>query len=737
MASSCVPTSHRGAAGEAADLYRSDQFADARQAFRRARSETDDDRQTQRIDLMIAATSALVEDWPAAIEGFEASLPRFPLLKDWLHHKLARAYQATGDYEKALAHAKRVDREAAQGDSATLIAGNILRYREKPEIMVEYYRDYLERGKIRRLEARFRLAGVLERLGKHKEAVREYRQITVHAPFSPWVKTAKKRIAQRLRRMPVRTRRKLGWLSPEDRIARAMVYYNANRNRLAESKFAAILKMRGLSNEQRCTALYHRANSFWKLRNRTKAAPIFERAIAACNKTELTDLQVKSAFQAGRSFDKLDQEDKSIARLALIEKHHPEHSYADDARMLQAESYEELGKIDEMKAALAAIPDLYPNGDMKAEAVWRLAWSEYGSGNYQGAIEWLKKQIEIEPIADHWERTGQAQYWIARCYGHLGDSAQAIRYYRETIRLYPLSYYSLLALNRLREQAPEVFAEVEKKIATPPENPEEGAIRIAEHSEYSTDSFQRAIELARLGLLKSAVAELATMGFQTPAGKKRLTDPAAIETIWIFALVNHHAGRHSQSHWVTRWHVLDYRRHWPEGAWRDKWDIAYPKAWWQLLDKHATERGYPTELLLSFVREESGFDPRRESWANAIGLTQMILPTAKIYAEEAGIEVSREALLDPETNVTIGSRFLEALYRRWDGHLTLVVPSYNTGEGRVAGWVAEAPDATLDEFAEDIYYDEPRRYNKRVTESFFVYSYLKDRTIPVMPNHRK
>ena len=737
-----------GAAREAAELYGREEFEPSRQAFRRAKAEIDaeidaeiaakanDAAQAHRIDFMIAVTSALVDDWPAAIEGFEAALPRFPLFADWIHHQLARAYHASEQYDKALHHARQVDRDSAQGDPATLIAGNVLRYREAPEVMVEFYRDYLERGKVQRLEARFRLAGVLERLGKHDEAMAEYRWIMVHAPFSPWAKIARKQMEQSLRRLPPRKRGKLRWMPPAERIARAMVYYDANRNQLAEAEFAAILKMRNLSKEERCTALYHRANSWWKLRNRTKAMPIFEEAIAACDKTGLVDLQVKSAFQAGRSLDKLDDEEKSIARLKLIEKNHPEHSYADDARLLQAEAYQELGKIEEMKAALAAIPELYPDGDMKAEAVWRLAWIEYSAGNYKTAIEWLEKQIAIEPIADHWERTGQAQYWIARCHGHLGDSAQAIRYYRETIRLYPLSYYSLLALNRLREQAPEVFAEVQKQIATPPEDPDEGAIRITEHPRYHGDDFQRAIELARLGLLQSAVAELAAMGIVAPPGKQRLEDPEAIETTWIFALLNHQAGRYSQSHWVTRWHVLDYRRHWPEGSWREKWQIAYPRAWWELLHRHATERGYATELLIAFVREESGFDPQLESWANAIGLTQMILPTAENYAEAAGVEVTRETLLDPETNVAIGSRFLESLVQRWGGLLTLVVPSYNTGESRVAGWLREAPDAALDEFAENIYYDEPRRYNKRVTESFFIYSYLVDRTIPIMPNKR-
>jgi soluble lytic murein transglycosylase len=180
--------------------------------------------------------------------------------------------------------------------------------------------------------------------------------------------------------------------------------------------------------------------------------------------------------------------------------------------------------------------------------------------------------------------------------------------------------------------------------------------------------------------------------------------------------------------------VLDYKRHWPVGKWREKWQVAYPRAWWNLLDKHAKKRGHPSELQIAFVREESAFDPLRESWANAVGLTQMIHSTAKRFGKGTGIAPTRENLRDPEKNVIIGSNFLNFLYKKWKGSIALVVPSYNTGENRVARWLREKPQMTRDEFSEDIPLDEPRRYNKRVTESFFVYSYLNDGTIPAMPN---
>jgi soluble lytic murein transglycosylase len=184
---------------------------------------------------------------------------------------------------------------------------------------------------------------------------------------------------------------------------------------------------------------------------------------------------------------------------------------------------------------------------------------------------------------------------------------------------------------------------------------------------------------------------------------------------------------------VTRWHVLDYRRHWPIGAWRQRWDIAYPRAFWDLLDRYAKKRGHPTELQIAFVREESAFNPGLESWANAIGLTQMIFPTARQYGRGTGIRITRANLRDPEKNVIIGSRFLEALLKRYNNQVALAVPAYNAGPARLDRWRRDIGEAPQDVFAEALFGDQAREYAKRVIGTYFAYSYLETGTVPEIP----
>ena len=194
------------------------------------------------------------------------------------------------------------------------------------------------------------------------------------------------------------------------------------------------------------------------------------------------------------------------------------------------------------------------------------------------------------------------------------------------------------------------------------------------------------------------------------------------------------AGRYATSHWTTRWHILDYKRQWPVGANRARWLIAYPRAFEALLTRHATANGAPVAMLQAIVREESAFNPLTESYANAIGLTQMINSTATRFAKGTGIAPTRDNLRDPDKNVTIGSRVLGFLFTQWAGFAHLVPPSYNAGEGAVKRMLKLRGTWPADEFIEGIVDDQARNYSKRVLASFFAYTWLYDHRVPVMPN---
>jgi soluble lytic murein transglycosylase-like protein len=94
-----------------------------------------------------------------------------------------------------------------------------------------------------------------------------------------------------------------------------------------------------------------------------------------------------------------------------------------------------------------------------------------------------------------------------------------------------------------------------------------------------------------------------------------------------------------------------------------------------VLDASMAE-GIDPELAFRLVKLESDFNPRATSPVGAVGLTQMMLPTARYY-ERA---ITRDKLYEPSTNLRIGFRYLRGLISQYHGNAKLALLVYNRGE---------------------------------------------------------
>lgn len=93
----------------------------------------------------------------------------------------------------------------------------------------------------------------------------------------------------------------------------------------------------------------------------------------------------------------------------------------------------------------------------------------------------------------------------------------------------------------------------------------------------------------------------------------------------------------------------------------------------------ATNERIDPELAFPLVRLESRFDERARSPVGAIGLTQLMLGTAREFDKSLTVE----KLYDRETNLRIGFRYLRKLikWQRGDVHMALI--AYNRGPSAV------------------------------------------------------
>jgi soluble lytic murein transglycosylase-like protein len=98
-----------------------------------------------------------------------------------------------------------------------------------------------------------------------------------------------------------------------------------------------------------------------------------------------------------------------------------------------------------------------------------------------------------------------------------------------------------------------------------------------------------------------------------------------------------------------------------------------------LIYSTAVEHDIKPEIAFGLVRTESEFKDYATSRVGAIGLTQLMLPTARWFKRDA----TERDLRDSETNLEIGFRYLGELIDRYDGDVHLALTAYNRGTGTV------------------------------------------------------
>ena len=155
--------------------------------------------------------------------------------------------------------------------------------------------------------------------------------------------------------------------------------------------------------------------------------------------------------------------------------------------------------------------------------------------------------------------------------------------------------------------------------------------------------------------------------------------------------------------------------------------FTYPDAYAARVKRNAELRGIDPRIVWAVMREESTFRPGIRSPADAVGLMQIIPPTAARLGAEMGISDAAAKLDNPRVNIRLGTYYLAWLMKRYEGNPSRAVAGYNAGEEAVDRWLTELSPATLkeqDAFIEDIPYGETRNYVKKVLKSYQVYRRL-------------
>jgi len=519
-----------------------------------------------------------------------------------------------------------------------------------------------------------------------------------------------------------RCREALGALPPPHRepppvaeaLRRAEALLEANRNRAAIAELSALTALQaGPLSPEACRARLALGRAYRKERRHQQALEVLRPALLACAEAPGRPKGLHAAASAAAVVAPAE----AVGRYRELAEEYPENPVADDALFFAADLQARAGRVAEARAALLQLAERYPRGDYRPEALFRAAWLSWRQRDAGAALELLARVQAEYQEGDPYE-SARAAYWRARVLAgrrHSGDVANARALWGMLVERYPADYYGLLARARLAEA----------RGAEPPWTrlPEAEADLPYQVGELKADPhFRAGLWLLRAGQLRAASEELRGVDRALLLqGSPDFPDP-----LLLTAELLHRAGDHRAAHNLVRTAGRQVLRQRPQGPMLRLWRIAFPPAWRDEVTRWAPPAGVPTDLLQALMREESALDPGAVSAAGAVGLTQLMVPTAQQAARKLrlGRAIGASELMEGPLNIRLGAAHLGEMLRRLGGSAPLALAAYNAGEGQVRGWLHDRGSLPLDEFIEEIPIQETRGYVKRVLRSYAAYRLL-------------
>ncbi|GAB4166259.1 MAG: lytic transglycosylase domain-containing protein [Rickettsiaceae bacterium] len=314
----------------------------------------------------------------------------------------------------------------------------------------------------------------------------------------------------------------------------------------------------------------------------------------------------------------------------------------------------------------------------------------------QQAIEHFRKfnTVVQSPISK-----SRGIYWLARTHEALKDKDKADKLYYLAATKYPYTFYGQVATAELGI----------KKIVLPDNIDLKKHITLASSKVSNNHVFQATSLVSRFG--SNALAQT----YIKSAVDKTKNTSSILD---LAAIMSHSANVHHMA-WLTKHalqkHVLIK-------------NYAYPIPY--RLNNLPLEK----PLIYSIIRQESVFDQRAISSAEAKGLMQLLNSTACAVARTIGDKCTTSKLTtDTSYNVKLGSNYLNQLVELFDGSYILAIAAYNGGPHKVKKWLEIYGDPrkmnnhrlVLD-WIELIPFYETRNYVQRVLENLQIYRSILD-----------
>jgi soluble lytic murein transglycosylase len=397
------------------------------------------------------------------------------------------------------------------------------------------------------------------------------------------------------------------------------------------------------------------------------------------------------------------QYEETVARLRTA---HPKSAWTGRLLADYAEYLDDKNRLAERIAVQRALIAGFPTNDKAAEASYDLAWNAYKTGDYRGAAEGFGEHLAtFRTPTTKW--IGEAAFWGGRAWERLGNLERAAFFYTLAAERYPFGYHGHVAKNRLasltrraQKVVPEQPAEGSRLAAA-----RENALAVQPISETADDRveprFRRAGDLEAIALWELAAGELAAA---------QRVFPTSPRVALRYAQTFRARGDNYQATLMLRRGYPDVYSYRDDQMPREAWEIMFPLTNWDAIKRHAEANGLDPFVVAGLIRQESVFNPKALSRANARGLMQLLPSTGRLVARSRGLgAVGPADLYNPTLNITLGTAYLSEQLGKF-GRIELAAAAYNAGPGRVVQWKAQRPVEPIEEWVENIPISETRGY---------------------------
>ena len=434
----------------------------------------------------------------------------------------------------------------------------------------------------------------------------------------------------------------------------------------------------------------------------------FERKTGNYFNRELKSLIYKSRKQF--SDDQFEEGKENLQASIQFLENNREYISSKRAWSLLITSGKKLARVEKFADAIdlfETTEELFED-DREHEAIFQTLYTRILDNDFPGAVS----EIENRQLYSRFpELPNKLKYWISYTLEQSKEFKKAKVFYKRIIKENPLSFYSILSLQRLQD----IQTDYPNNYLITDNND----IPLMKANQQGTVIFNRLYSFHLIGytsftnvLIKQIFNSDPEVHFETEGIEDTFSNASkAISLIDFLNNKGDHLNAFKVSYLSLNQEIIPLNR--------QVLSYLFPLKHKGYIDNKA--KILDPHWVLSLIRQESAFNPKAKSHAGARGLMQLMPATARMFWKRMKIK----DMYKEKNNLSIGIKYLENLTRKNEGNLIYTLASYNAGEGNLRKWKrsifkSENPLVNL----EAIPFKETRNYVKYIYRNYFFYKLL-------------